>query len=59
VDGGGFGTNTHGDKRHNLTGKCNMTASVAIRTFAGVLSKHLSERPNQSDTSNITILVSL
>ena len=36
-----------------------MTASVAIRTFAGVLSKHLSERPNQSDTGNIMILVSL
>ena len=34
-------------------------ASVAIRKFAGVLSLLLSELPNQSDTSNITILVSL
>jgi hypothetical protein len=35
-------------------------ASVALNpTFAGVLSLLLSELPNQSDTSNIMILVSL
>jgi hypothetical protein len=34
-------------------------ASVAIRKFARVLSAFLNELPNQSNTSNIMILVSL
>src|SRR5258708_5014875 len=34
-------------------------ASVAVRRFARILSLHRSELPNQSDTGNSMILVSL
>jgi hypothetical protein len=34
-------------------------SSVAIRKFARILSLLLSELPNQSDTGNIMVLVSL